>query len=147
MAALIAKAEFWTKTADPKADIALVLEDGTHFFVRRAMLELCASPVFDALSADEPEIPVVGFTAEQIDCFLRYLHPNCISNTTPSSILLVAPVAHFYDVESIMQSFIQFLQENAAALLDAQLSPSKLKKEVLDAVLLLELLRTRSEGD
>ena len=45
-----------------------------------------------------------------------------------------------------MQSFIQFLQENAAALLDAQQSPSKLKKEILDAVLLLELLRTRSEG-
>ena len=140
MAAHAASKEFWTQAADPRADIALVLEDGTRFCVRRAMLELSESPVFDALGADEREIPVIGFTAEQVDCFLRYLHPKCVPNTTPGSILLVAPVAHFYGLDSIMQSFVQFLQEHADGLLQ------KNKEGTLDAAVLLELLRTRTEG-
>ena len=104
------------------------------------MLELCKSPVFDALSAEEHEIHVIGFTALQIDCFLKYLHPSFTFNMTPSSILLVAPVVHYYGVESMMKAFVQYLQENTDALLYNQ------KTVTLNAAVLLELLRTRTEG-
>ena len=35
------------------ADTALVLEDATRFFVRRSLLDMCHSHVFDALSRDD----------------------------------------------------------------------------------------------
>ena len=59
---------------------------------------------------------------------------------TPSSILLVAPVVHYYGVESMMKAFVQYLQENTDALLYNQ------KTVTLNAAVLLELLRTRTEG-
>ena len=99
----------WTLSDDPKADTELVLEDGTCLHIRRAVLELCKSPVFDALSPDEHEIHVIGFTRKQIDLFLKHIHPNFQVRATGPVILSVMPVAHFYGVDSIMNAFIEVL--------------------------------------
>ena len=53
----------------------------------------------------------------------------------------MAPVAHFYAVDSMMKAFLQYLQENTAALLS-----SPRRNATLNAAVLLELLRTRTEG-
>ena len=85
----------WSQDEDPKADTTLVLDDGKRLIVCRAIIDLCESPVFDALSSDDSEIRVLGFTFEQADLLLKYIHPKHQVRTTISAILLVMPVAHF----------------------------------------------------
>jgi hypothetical protein len=133
----------WSQDEDPKADTTLVLDDGKRLIVRRAIIDLCESPVFDALSSDDNEIHVLGFTFEQVDLFLKYIHPKHQVRTTISVILLVMPVAHFYGVGSLMSAFVQYLQEDAVGG-DACMRTHR--ESTLDALLLVESLRTRSEG-
>lgn len=127
----------WTLSDDPKADTELVLEDGTCLHIRRAVLELCKSPVFDALSPDEHEIHVIGFTRKQIDLFLKHIHPNFQVRATGPVILSVMPVAHFYGVDSIMNAFIEVLA------VEGKKDPVHWAKPAI----LAEQLRTRTEGE
>ena len=133
----------WSQDEDPKADTTLVLDDGKRLIVRRAIIDLCESPVFDALSPDDSEIHVLGFTFEQVDLFLKYIHPKHQVRTTISAILFVMPVAHFYGVGSLMSAFVQYLQEHSVG---GDACTRTHRESTLDALLLVESLRIRSEG-
>ena len=134
----------WTRSEDPEADAILVVGE-SRLHVRRAILDLC-SPVFKALPPGDSEIPIIGFTVEQVDLFLKFVHPSLHWKVTidAESILQAAPVAHFYDVQPMLEHFVAHLQNDDAWLKHANgIAAAK----SMDAIVLIERLRKRTEGE
>ena len=132
----------WTLAEDPKADAVLIVGNSERWHIRRAFLDVC-SPIFAALS-DQSEIPVIDFTVDQMDLFLKFVHPRLhwTVSIDVSSILAVAPVAHFYEVEPMIEKFVTYLQENYNELRYTDASDI-----TLDAIVMMERLRKRTNGE
>jgi hypothetical protein len=131
----------WTLAEDPKADAVLIVGNSERWHIRRAFLDVC-SPIFAALP-DQSEIPVIDFTVDQMDLFLKFVHPRLhwTVSINVSSILAVAPVAHFYEVEPMIEKFVTYLQENYNECI------TKASDNTLDAIVMVERLRKRTDGE
>ena len=130
----------WALAEDPKADAVLIVGNSERWHIRRAFLDVC-SPIFAALP-DQSEIPVIDFTVDQMDLFLKFVHPRLhwTVSIDVSSILAVAPVAHFYEVEPMIEKFVTYLQENYNKCTHAS-------DITLDAIVMMERLRKRTDGE
>ena len=142
----------WTLAEDPKADAVLIVGNSERWHIRRAFLDVC-SPIFAALP-DQSEIPVIDFTVDQMDLFLKFVHPRLhwTVSIDVSSILAVAPVAHFYEVEPMIEKFVTYLQENynekcTNASDDDDDDDDDDVDITLDAIVMMERLRKRTDGE
>ena len=124
----------------PFADAVELVVGDTRLVASRSALDLC-SPVLRDLPRDKIEIPA-EFSVEQVDLFLKFIHPTG-AMLTVETITLIAPVAHFFRAMPVFNLCIDWLSEQVLEQIERDRSN---EEAALDAVLLLERLRPR-DGD
>lgn len=111
------KARQWEQGEDPSYDMVIDAEDN-DFYVHSTLLRI-NSPVFNAMlthdcaEKTEKRVEIRDFTDEQIQAFLEQLYYGRASSISPKQISLFFPVAHKHMVNTLMQSSIDWLNENA----------------------------------
>ena len=107
---------------------------------RRTFLSACeCSPFFDALSPDELEIPILGLSVKAVQLFLEHVEQRA-PPITVDSIFVVAPVAHYFGASALLERVVKFLVD------DYKCQVGMFGARTLDAVVLLERYRARTEG-